>query len=692
MSYNNIDENRDELLNNIPIGILILNKDKNINNNYKITYCNELAIKLLSIPKDNDINNFIKNLNDYLEYSPFEKNNKTTLNDHIFLTKKSNNKIFIHNEHLMYIKVNKVKDKIYVLIDNYEEERKNIQQKFIQNIGYQYLLTLYHEINNPINSLLSILSEISGINNLNIKRIELLIFLIRLFLKNFILYFQIFSLTHIEKERNSTINLQNIFGRISNKFIKLFEYKKINKIQNLNFLNGKSANYDYFLFKNLIKMIFVYFYQKSKIESEFSINIELLKNKENIIKIRFSNKNIEEEKLKHYSNEELINIEKINISEYNSNIQTLKITEKIIKKLINILKIESEYNFDSNNNNEIIIYIKINNEITFGSENDLEEFSENNEKHIELMRKLSRSITSKTSENTKNENDNNYISEFSFKSFYSFNKEDYTKDKVSNFKRSLKKNHTNFIIHKTKSLNLRKNLNLSLFKGIFNNEFQKMKKNFEKEETNFIHHCKSFNNNNSINKIINNLKEIETENLNEIILEENELYSSNLINEKKNKDLNLNKINIEEKENNKNKCLCKDVMIVDDEQFNLSCLSNNLKKINILCDSCNDGEECLNLIKKKIEKKCSCQKSNYKLILLDVVMPKINGIDTMKNIQKLVDDKKINNLNIIFISASVDKKIIFDLQKNFTVIKDFLSKPVKLSKIKDIVKRYYYDC
>ena len=114
------------------------------------------------------------------------------------------------------------------------------------------------------------------------------------------------------------------------------------------------------------------------------------------------------------------------------------------------------------------------------------------------MRKLSRSITSKTSENTKNENDNNYISEFSFKSFYSFNKEDYSKDKVSNFKRSLKKNHTNFIIHKTKSLNLRKNLNLNLFKGIFNNEFQKMKKNFEKEETNFIHHCKSFNNNNSI--------------------------------------------------------------------------------------------------------------------------------------------------------------------------------------------------
>ena len=56
MSYNNIDENREELLNNIPIGILILNKDKNINNNYKIKYCNELIIKLLSIIKYNYIN------------------------------------------------------------------------------------------------------------------------------------------------------------------------------------------------------------------------------------------------------------------------------------------------------------------------------------------------------------------------------------------------------------------------------------------------------------------------------------------------------------------------------------------------------------------------------------------------------------------------------------------------------------
>jgi CheY-like chemotaxis protein len=72
-------------------------------------------------------------------------------------------------------------------------------------------------------------------------------------------------------------------------------------------------------------------------------------------------------------------------------------------------------------------------------------------------------------------------------------------------------------------------------------------------------------------------------------------------------------------------------------------------------------------------------------------MPKMNGIDAMKHIQKLVDEKKIKNLNIIFISASVEQKIMIDIQKKYPIVKDFLPKPVKISKIKDIIKRYYYE-
>ena len=70
------------------------------------------------------------------------------------------------------------------------------------------------------------------------------------------------------------------------------------------------------------------------------------------------------------------------------------------------------------------------------------------------MRNLSKNVNSKTSENTKKKMIRIIFLNF-FKSFDRFNKEDNPKDKVSNFKRSLKKYHTsNFIIHKTKSLNL----------------------------------------------------------------------------------------------------------------------------------------------------------------------------------------------------------------------------------------------
>ena len=729
----NIDENIIELLNNIPIGIVIFTQEKNTINKYNISYGNELGRKLLSIPINNDMNKFIKNLNNFHEYSPFHKIIQTSLYKHIFLTLESSNKIYSNNEVLLYIKVKRIKTKIYVIIDNYDDERKNIQQQFIQNIEYQYLLTLYHEINNPINSLLSTLTEISGINCSTIKSIELLVFLIRLFLKNFILYFQLFSLIQIEKDENSTINLENIFGRISEKFAQLFDYKQINLIKNLEMLNDKCANYDYFYFKNLIKMIYVYYYYKCPNHGNFSINIENI-NKGKFLKIIFSNK--KNTTLKFHSNDEILNIEKINVSEYSSNIQTLKLIQKIIEKLIEILNIKSEYNLDSNNNNEIILYIKLNEEMTFGNDNELEEFTDQQE---DYMRKLSRSITSQTNDYTiKNENNN--ISESSLKSTDSNDcQKVFFNLKFSSFKRHYKRNKTTSFspIHKNKTFNKKNSFNLNVLQNDKENKIQILKKNFEKEDERKIHHlkCRSFNKRNSMFQIKNNMIYNIDKEINEIIFEENESHSPNSINENNNvnnknyyitnnnnnnndspliknaKTENYNKLNNNKiffktrtfenmskqnelfKNNNINKeeCSCNDVMIVDDEQFNLNCLSNILKKLNILCDSCTDGEECLNLIKKKMEKNCTCNKSNYKLILLDVVMPKMNGIDAMKNIQKLIDEKKIKDLNIIFISASVDQKIMLDIQKKYSIVKDFLPKPVKISKIKDMVKRYYFN-
>jgi CheY-like chemotaxis protein len=136
---------------------------------------------------------------------------------------------------------------------------------------------------------------------------------------------------------------------------------------------------------------------------------------------------------------------------------------------------------------------------------------------------------------------------------------------------------------------------------------------------------------------------------------------------------------------------CNDVLIVDDEQFNVTSLSNVLLNLNIASDKCYNGKECMDKIQKKINLKCKCERSMYKLILLDVLMPYMNGIDAARKIQELVNNGDIDNsIKIVFISACVDQLSDFDeLQKQIPIVKEFCQKPVKRSKIEEVVEKYY---
>ena len=822
-------ENHNDLLNNLPIGIVILTQGIQLSlNEYIISNSNQLGRKLLSIPKDNNINKFIKNLSHYQEYSFYHNKIETSLYDHIFQTKELSNKTYIHNNTILYIKVRRYKNNIYILIDNYEDERKNIQSQFVKNIGYQYLLTLYHEINNPVNCLLSIVNDNINFNSNCGKRIELLVYLIRFFLKNFILYFQVSAFNKNEKDKfnlNSTINLENIFKRISVKFSKLFEYKRIIQNENFNLLINKCTNLDYFYFKNLIKMIYLYFYKSIPKEGKFIVNVETT-NEKNVLKISFSN-TIKKERTRSYSITEIMKLESLNHSNLTSNIQTQKMTENIIKKIIEILHIQNEYNFDIKNN-YISIYILIDNEIKFGNEKELDELTS---EHLDSMRLLSRSVTDPTIDNTtKNENENNskienlnYDNTNFEKNNIDYDKSNYCEsdsnilnnNKIKpkrNNKRfnSLQFNNRNMIFNQIGSFQFNRlsvsinNKDNKLFDFTKSKTvLQILKKNYLKENGNKIkkNSYKKMSNNNLIDKLnnqsrnhsmfqlrnnnkenyINNIiikdkKKLNKSNSQPILLSnmiknehrinliedskkkkfvkqssvnfskriksglqnhkiednkiENKKYTKSTFNKNNNNKINnyscINKYNTLNNKNNKinnnnntfnnnnyniikqvpslnlkppdikkqeEKC-CNDVMIVDDEQFNLTTLSNNLKKLNILSDSCLDGIECLDLIKKRLEKNCNCNKKNYKLILLDLIMPKMNGIETVQKIQEMINEKLLNEnyLNVVFISANIDQKeSLIDIQKKYPFVKGFLTKPVKITKIKDMLKRFYYE-
>ena len=143
------------------------------------------------------------------------------------------------------------------------------------------------------------------------------------------------------------------------------------------------------------------------------------------------------------------------------------------------------------------------------------------------------------------------------------------------------------------------------------------------------------------------------------------------------------------KNSNINKCNCNDVLLCDDETFNLSSLKNMLKKFNIECDSSTNGKECIDAIENKKKLMCNCDKKNYKLIFLDMMMPIMNGLDTAKKIEKMIDDKEISELKIIIVSAHIEENLLKQL-KNIKCIVEMIHKPLKKSKLEELLNTYYF--
>ena len=225
------------LLGNFPIGLIILEKEL-FSNQFKLIYSNKIANNLFDFPKDKNINKINTQLKLCKEHNFFINNNKNNLFDCISNLNKDEiiTKNFTINEKLIFVKIKKEKAKFILIVDDYDDERKSIQQNFIENIGYNYLYTLYHEINNPLNSLISIVDDIfNTIMNDHPKisnEIEILIMLIKVFIKNFILYFKLATIE--AKKRNNNNN-----NNSNNNVISRTESKKSNKLFGMESRRGK---------------------------------------------------------------------------------------------------------------------------------------------------------------------------------------------------------------------------------------------------------------------------------------------------------------------------------------------------------------------------------------------------------------------------------------------------------------------
>ena len=119
------------------------------------------------------------------------------------------------------------------------------------------------------------------------------------------------------------------------------------------------------------------------------------------------------------------------------------------------------------------------------------------------------------------------------------------------------------------------------------------------------------------------------------------------------------------------------ILLVDDEPDILEFMSYNLSKEGYKVYTASDGEEAIEKAKSK----------SPHLILLDVMMPKMDGIEACENLRKL--PKLGKNLIIVFLTArSEDYTQVAALEAGAD---DYITKPIKvkvlISKVKSLLRR-----
>lgn len=115
----------------------------------------------------------------------------------------------------------------------------------------------------------------------------------------------------------------------------------------------------------------------------------------------------------------------------------------------------------------------------------------------------------------------------------------------------------------------------------------------------------------------------------------------------------------------------KKVLLVDDDILNNRILKRLLKIYNIELDTCERGIECIDKINNG---------EQYDLILMDIMMPDINGIDTLK---KLKSNKNFNTKVIALTADALSTSKNKYLKAGFT---DYLAKPFKKEELEEKLK------
>ena len=117
------------------------------------------------------------------------------------------------------------------------------------------------------------------------------------------------------------------------------------------------------------------------------------------------------------------------------------------------------------------------------------------------------------------------------------------------------------------------------------------------------------------------------------------------------------------------------ILVVDDNEMNLSVVKNLLKRTKVDVTCCDRGQTCLELVKREA----------FDIILLDHMMPEMDGIETLKHLQAMEENCcKDTPVIVLTANAIVGVREMY-LAEGFS---DYLSKPIIPRKLEAMIRKY----
>ena len=116
-------------------------------------------------------------------------------------------------------------------------------------------------------------------------------------------------------------------------------------------------------------------------------------------------------------------------------------------------------------------------------------------------------------------------------------------------------------------------------------------------------------------------------------------------------------------------------LVIDDEELIIKSLSKLLEKNGFEAFIAKNGQDALVMV----------EEEDFNLIISDIRMSGLNGIEAVKGIYEILQKKDISKPPVIFITGYADKES--EQEANALNPIDYIYKPFDISKLVDLIKK-----